>query len=88
MKGTYVSLEPSTKIVQNWAVSTPAWPSGIQYFFFQKCITSLIHSYTKEHSAILTITLDQSTDSTKMTLSLDGVPTGMQDEIKRNLEGY
>lgn len=42
----------------------------------------------KEHSAILTITLDQSTDSTKMTLSLDGVPTGMQDEIKRNLEGY
>ncbi|KAF5388977.1 hypothetical protein D9757_005062 [Collybiopsis confluens] len=40
------------------------------------------------HEGTLTTTLDQSTDSTKITLVLDGVPLGMEDEIKRNLEGY
>ncbi|KAI0053964.1 hypothetical protein FA95DRAFT_22546 [Auriscalpium vulgare] len=40
------------------------------------------------HEATLTTTLDQSTDSTKVTLSLEGVPTGMEDELRRNLEGY
>ena len=40
------------------------------------------------HSATLTVTFDQSSDSTKVTFSLAGVPAGQQDEIKRNLEGY
>ncbi|TFK36364.1 activator of Hsp90 ATPase [Crucibulum laeve] len=40
------------------------------------------------HSATLTTTLDQSTDSTKVKFNLTGVPTGTEDEIKRNLEGY
>ncbi|KAI0273493.1 activator of Hsp90 ATPase [Gloeopeniophorella convolvens] len=40
------------------------------------------------HAATLTTTLDQSTDSTKVTFSLDGVPTGLEDETRRNLEGY
>jgi len=40
------------------------------------------------HDAILTTTLNQSTDTTKVVFSLAGVPLGMQDEIKRNLEGY
>jgi len=40
------------------------------------------------HDAILTTTLNQSTETTKLTFSLVGVPLGMQDEIKRNLEGY
>ncbi|KAF8197507.1 activator of Hsp90 ATPase [Pholiota molesta] len=40
------------------------------------------------HEATLTTTLDQSTDSTKVTFSLTGVPTGREDEIKRNIEGY
>ncbi|KAJ7578531.1 activator of Hsp90 ATPase [Mycena floridula] len=40
------------------------------------------------HIGTLTTTLDQSSDSTKITLTLAGVPTGMEDEIKRNLEGY
>jgi activator of HSP90 ATPase len=40
------------------------------------------------HSATLTTTLEESNDSTKMKLSLDGVPTGLEDEIRRNLDGY
>ncbi|KAF9014168.1 activator of Hsp90 ATPase [Cyathus striatus] len=40
------------------------------------------------HDATLTTTLDQSSDSTKVTFHLSGVPLGMQDEIKRNIEGY
>ncbi|KAJ3866789.1 activator of Hsp90 ATPase [Lentinula novae-zelandiae] len=40
------------------------------------------------HTGTLTTTLAQSSDSTKITLSLAGVPLGMEDEIKKNLEGY
>ena len=40
------------------------------------------------HVATLTTVLDQSTDSTKVSFTLDGVPTGMEDETRRNLEGY
>jgi len=45
-------------------------------------------SWPAGNPGTMTITFDQSSDSTKMTLSLDGVPTGLQDEIKRNIEGY
>ncbi|RDB22270.1 hypothetical protein Hypma_010604 [Hypsizygus marmoreus] len=40
------------------------------------------------HTGTLTTTLKQSTDSTHVTFSLAGVPTGMEEEIKRNIEGY
>ncbi|KAJ2916948.1 hypothetical protein MD484_g3450, partial [Candolleomyces efflorescens] len=40
------------------------------------------------HSATLTTTLNQGSDSTKVTFSLTGVPLGMEEEIRRNLEGY
>ncbi|KAJ8594292.1 hypothetical protein M405DRAFT_872204 [Rhizopogon salebrosus TDB-379] len=40
------------------------------------------------HFATLTTTFAQSSDSTKVTFNLSGVPTGMEDEITRNLEGY
>ncbi|KAJ3776765.1 activator of Hsp90 ATPase [Lentinula raphanica] len=40
------------------------------------------------HIGQLTTTFDQSSDSTKITLSLAGVPLGMEDEIRKNLEGY
>ncbi|KAK7455114.1 Co-chaperone, variant 2 [Stygiomarasmius scandens] len=40
------------------------------------------------HSGTLTTTLDQSSDSTKVTLTLEGVPLGQEDEIRRNIEGY
>ncbi|CAL1705696.1 unnamed protein product [Somion occarium] len=40
------------------------------------------------HFATLTTTFDQSSDSTKVTWSLEGVPTGFEDEITRNLQGY
>ncbi|KXN91419.1 hypothetical protein AN958_00681 [Leucoagaricus sp. SymC.cos] len=40
------------------------------------------------HHAILATTFDQSTDSTKITWSLSGVPLGTEDEIERNLKGY
>ncbi|THH16146.1 hypothetical protein EW146_g4433 [Bondarzewia mesenterica] len=45
-------------------------------------------TWPEGHEAILTTTLAQATDSTKVTFSLDGVPTGMEDEIRRNIEGY
>ncbi len=28
VKGTYVSLERPTKVVQKWSLSNPSWPSG------------------------------------------------------------
>ncbi|KAF5348953.1 hypothetical protein D9758_014228 [Tetrapyrgos nigripes] len=40
------------------------------------------------HTGNLTTTFDQSSDSTKVTLNLEGVPLGQQDEIRRNIEGY
>ncbi|KAG5649724.1 hypothetical protein H0H81_002368 [Sphagnurus paluster] len=40
------------------------------------------------HAGTLTTTLEQSTDSTHVKFSLAGVPTGIEEEIKRNLEGY
>ncbi|KAJ7647668.1 hypothetical protein FB45DRAFT_894104 [Roridomyces roridus] len=40
------------------------------------------------HFAKLTTTINQGSDASTVTFVLDGVPTGMEDEIKRNLEGY
>ncbi|KAI0332600.1 hypothetical protein GY45DRAFT_1298801 [Cubamyces sp. BRFM 1775] len=40
------------------------------------------------HAATLTTTLEQGSDSTKVTWALDGVPLGMEEEITRNLQGY
>jgi len=40
------------------------------------------------HSATLTTSLVQSSDSTKVTWNMTGVPVGMEDEIQRNLQGY
>ena len=41
-----------------------------------------------DHFAKLTTTLDQGSDSTKVTWTLEGVPLGMEEEINRNLQGY
>ncbi|TFL07333.1 activator of Hsp90 ATPase [Pterulicium gracile] len=40
------------------------------------------------HQATLTTTFEQSTDSTKVKWSLANVPKGVEDELKRNIEGY
>ncbi|KAJ7794314.1 activator of Hsp90 ATPase [Mycena olivaceomarginata] len=40
------------------------------------------------HHATLTTTITQGSDSTTVKFVLDGVPTGTEEEIKRNLEGY
>jgi len=40
------------------------------------------------HEATLTTSLDQSSESTTVKFTLNGVPRGREDEIKRNLEGY
>ncbi|KAG6817796.1 hypothetical protein H0H87_003204 [Tephrocybe sp. NHM501043] len=45
-------------------------------------------TWPEGHFATLTTTLEQLSDSTKVTFSLAGVPTGKEEEIKRNLEGY
>ncbi|KAG6335480.1 hypothetical protein ID866_3608 [Astraeus odoratus] len=45
-------------------------------------------TWPPEHAATLTIALEQSSDSTTVTFTLEGVPKGMEDEIERNLEGY
>lgn len=36
----------------------------------------------------MTIDFEQGSDSTKVTFNLGGVPSGMEDELKRNIEGY
>jgi len=45
-------------------------------------------TWPQDHFATLTTTLKQAEDSTTVTFTLDGVPTGMEDEITRNLQGY
>lgn len=40
------------------------------------------------HAAKLTTRLVQGSDSTKVTFTLVGVPLGMEEETRRNLEGY
>ncbi|KAK1231741.1 Co-chaperone [Marasmius sp. AFHP31] len=45
-------------------------------------------TWPEGHFATLTTTLDQSSDYTKVTWRLEGIPKGQEDEIKRNLEGY
>jgi activator of HSP90 ATPase len=45
-------------------------------------------SWPSAHQATLTTTLEQSSDSTKVTWSLVGVPVGMEDEITQNINGY
>ncbi|KAF8912144.1 activator of Hsp90 ATPase [Gymnopilus junonius] len=40
------------------------------------------------HEAALTTTLEQGDESTKVTFHLAGIPLGMEEEIKKNLEGY
>ena len=45
-------------------------------------------TWPQGHEATLTTTFDQSTDSTKVTFTLTGVPKGMEDELRRNIEGY
>lgn len=40
------------------------------------------------HEGKLTTTLDQQSDSTKVQFKLSGVPRGMEDEIRKNIEGY
>ncbi|OCH92085.1 hypothetical protein OBBRIDRAFT_791602 [Obba rivulosa] len=45
-------------------------------------------SWPSDHVATLTTTLDQGADSTKVIWRLQGVPTGMEEETERNLQGY
>ncbi|CCM01566.1 uncharacterized protein FIBRA_03626 [Fibroporia radiculosa] len=45
-------------------------------------------TWPSDHVATLTTTLDQGSDSTKVTWKLAGVPLGMEEETTRNLQGY
>lgn len=45
-------------------------------------------TWPEGHAGTLTISLDQSSDSTTVRFNLEGVPKGMEDEIRRNIEGY
>ncbi|KAG8796774.1 hypothetical protein FRC12_000024 [Ceratobasidium sp. 428] len=45
-------------------------------------------SWPAGHEGQLTTTLNQQSDSTKVEFKLSGVPRGMEDEIRKNLEGY
>ncbi len=75
------------EIVQTWALSSPTWPSGKAEHPLRRSLPFELMCVS-DHTATLTTTLDQSEDSTKVTFTLSGVPLGMEDEIKRNLEGY
>lgn len=45
-------------------------------------------SWPDNHSATLTTSLEQGSDSTRVVFALDGVPSGQEDEIRGNLNGY
>ncbi|KAJ7072657.1 activator of Hsp90 ATPase [Mycena amicta] len=45
-------------------------------------------TWPSDHTATLTTTIAQSSDYSTVTFVLAGVPTGMEEEIKRNIEGY
>ncbi|KAI0071852.1 hypothetical protein K474DRAFT_1668530 [Panus rudis PR-1116 ss-1] len=45
-------------------------------------------TWPANHTATLTTTLDQSSDSTKVTWKLEGVPLGSEEEIEKNIQGY
>lgn len=45
-------------------------------------------SWPENHEGQLTTTLNQQSDSTKVEFKLSGVPRGMEDEIRKNIEGY
>lgn len=86
VKGKFVSLKPPTEVVQTWALQSPTWPAGECLVIVSADCTE--HRHPSGHFATLTMKFDQASDSTKLTLTLDGVPKGMEDEIRTNLEGY
>ncbi|EMD38236.1 hypothetical protein CERSUDRAFT_82487 [Gelatoporia subvermispora B] len=45
-------------------------------------------TWPSDHHATLTTTLEQGSDSTKVTWRLEGIPLGMEEETERNLQGY
>jgi len=45
-------------------------------------------TWPDDHVATLTTTLDQGSDSTKVSWRLEGIPLGMEEETQRNLQGY
>ncbi len=81
-----MTLEPPKKVVQTWALSHPDWPESTSSFLFGNVRST--HDALTDHTATLTSRFAQSADSTKLTLSLEGVPVGLQDETKQNIEGY
>jgi activator of HSP90 ATPase len=84
VKGTYTSVSPPTRFIQTWALQNPTWPSGssrLQRLPFDDL-------FILGHSATLTTSLNQSSDSTNITWNMTGVPIGMEDEIQRNIQGY
>jgi activator of HSP90 ATPase len=84
--GKYISLTPYTEIKQTWMLKSPIWPAGRSTpRMYNWCLTTFASA---GHMATLTTTLKQSSDSTTLILSLDGVPTGMEGMIRTNLEGY
>ncbi|KAJ6495784.1 activator of Hsp90 ATPase [Mycena vitilis] len=74
VKGKYVSLTPPSDAVKTGEI--------VQTWALQS------PTWPSGHYATLTTTIAQGSDSTTLTFVLDGVPTGMEEEIKRNLEGY
>lgn len=55
------------------------------------CLAYFLNSHLicdVEHEATLTTTFEQSSDSTKVTFALAGVPKGLEDELERNIDGY
>lgn len=88
VKGTYVSLAQGKEIVQTWALQSPTWPEGALSLLLYHSRKSDISPDPSGHTGTLTTTFVQSTDSTKVTFSLEGVPKGLEEEIHRNLEGY
>jgi len=86
VKGVYSSVTRPAGFVQTWALSNPNWPAGELHFHLT--LNWILKSGVIGHFACLTTTFEQSSDSTKVTWTMTGVPVGSEDEIKYNLQGY
>ena len=83
-----MSVDKPKQFVQKWSLLSPTWPSGRSMNTFNLFLVSNPSVLCVDHFATLIATFEESGDSTKLTLTLDGVPVGTEDDIRRNIEGY
>ncbi|KAJ7818180.1 activator of Hsp90 ATPase [Mycena olivaceomarginata] len=82
--GTHASAQSSAKADTEYVL----FGGGVKGKYIVQTWALQSPTWPSGHHATLTTTITQGSDSTTVKFVLDGVPTGTEEEIKRNLEGY